>query len=99
PIPDPGWGSGWLRHGEICNMMKTIVLGAALAIGIATAASATVMPAPVGKADSLITRVAEGCGPGMWRGPGGRCDPRWNGRAGPPGYPLGPNRRRCHPNM
>jgi hypothetical protein len=78
-------------------MMKTIVLGAALAVGIATAAGATVMPAPVGNADSLITKVAEGCGPGMWRGPGGHCHPMFNGRACPPGYHRGPERRSAEP--
>jgi hypothetical protein len=84
--------------GESCNMMKTIVLSAALAVGIATAAGATIVPTPAGKADDLVTRVKEGCGPGMWRGPGGRCHPMFDGRACPPGYHLGPNRRRCHPN-
>jgi hypothetical protein len=79
-------------------MTKTILLSAALALGLATAAGATVLPAPIGKTDSLITNVAEGCGPGMWRGPGGRCHPMFDGRACPPGYHLGPDRRRCHPN-
>jgi hypothetical protein len=80
-------------------MMKTIFFGAALAFGLATAAGATVMPAPLGKADSFVSKVAEGCGPGMWRGPGGKCHPMYNGRACPPGYHLGPEGKRCHPNM
>jgi hypothetical protein len=42
--------------------------------------------------------VAERCGAGWWRGPGGRCHPMFNGRACPPGYHLGPERRRCWPN-
>jgi hypothetical protein len=79
-------------------MMKTIVLGAALVFGLATATSATVVPAPIGKADSLIAKVAERCGPGMWRGPGGRCHPMFDGRACPPGYHLGPDRKRCWPD-
>ena len=54
--------------------------------------------APVGKTDTLVTKVAEGCGPGFWRGPNGRCHPMYNGRACPPGYHLGPERKRCWPN-
>jgi hypothetical protein len=49
-------------------------------------------------ADGLVITVAEGCGAGWWRGPGGRCHPMFNGRACPPGYHLGPERRRCWPN-
>jgi hypothetical protein len=62
------------------------------------AANAGITPAPVGKTDSLVTKVAEGCGPGFWRGPNGRCHPMYNGRACPPGYHLGPERKRCWPN-
>jgi hypothetical protein len=79
-------------------MMKTVLLGAALAFGLATAAGATVIPAPLGTGASAVVQVAEGCGPGMWRGPGGRCHPMYNGRACPPGYHLGPEKKRCHPN-
>ena len=79
-------------------MMKTIVLSAALAVGLATAAGATVMPAPISKTDTAITNVAEGCGPGRWRGPGGRCHPFAVGRACPPGFHLGPYGKRCWPN-
>jgi hypothetical protein len=80
-------------------MVRSIILGATFIIGLATVASAGIVVAPVGKTDSLITRVAEGCGPGWWRGPGGRCHPMFNGRACPPGYHLGPERRRCWPNV
>jgi hypothetical protein len=80
-------------------MVRSIVLGATFIIGLATVANAGIVVAPVGKTDSLITRVAEGCGPGWWRGPGGRCHPMFNGRACPPGYHLGPERRRCWPNV
>jgi hypothetical protein len=45
-----------------------------------------------------VIPVAEGCGRGFWRGPGGMCHPMFNGRACPPGYHLGPERRRCWPN-
>jgi hypothetical protein len=79
-------------------MMKTIILSGALAFGLATAAGATVMPAPVGNADGFIIKAAEGCGPGFWRGPRGHCHPMFDGRACPPGYHLGPERKRCWPN-
>lgn len=79
----------------ICLSMKeehrtrTIFLGTALAFGLATVASAAVTPAPVGNANSSVIKVAEGCGPGMWRGPTVRH---------PPGYHLGPERKKCWPN-
>jgi hypothetical protein len=80
------------------RMTKTLLLGAALAFGLATAANAGITPAPVGKTDSLMTKVAESCGAGFWRGPNGRCHPMYNGGACPPGYHLGPERKRCWPN-
>ena len=79
-------------------MIKSIVLSAALALGFATAASAGVTPAPITNPDSVIVKVAEGCGPGWWRGPGGRCHPMAMNRACPPGYHLGPHGQRCWPN-
>jgi hypothetical protein len=54
-------------------MTRTLLLGAALAFGLATAASAGIAPAPVGKTESLVSKVAEGCGRGFWRGPNGRA--------------------------
>jgi len=79
-------------------MMTKFILGSALALAFATAAGAANIPVQRSGGDSLIVTVAEGCGPGWWRGPGGRCHPMFNGRACPPGYHLGPERRRCHPN-
>lgn len=79
-------------------MLRTIILSGALALGFATAASAGIVATPIGKTDSLVVKVAEGCGPGFWRGPGGRCHPMAMGRACPRGYHLGPERRRCWPN-
>jgi hypothetical protein len=78
-------------------MIRTIVLSAALALGVATAAGAGVIPAPVGAA-SPVVKIAEGCGPGFWRGPAGRCHPMAMGRACPPGYHLGPEGKKCWPN-
>ena len=80
------------------RMTRTLLLGAALAFGLATAANAGVAPAPVGKTESLVSKVAEGCGRGFWRGPNGSCHPMFDGRACPPGYHLGPERKRCWPN-
>ena len=79
-------------------MVRTFLVGTALAIGLTSYASAAVKPAPVGVANSAIVKVTEGCGRGWWRGPGGRCHPMFDGRACPPGYHLGPERHRCWPN-
>lgn len=79
-------------------MLKSLLLSAALAAGLATAASAGVTPVVIGKSDAAIIKVAEGCGPGWWRGPEGRCHPMAMGRACPPGYHLGREGRRCWPN-
>lgn len=79
-------------------MIKTIILSGAMAVGLATAASAGIAYTPIQKSDGLIVKVAEGCGPGFWRGPGGRCHPFAVNRACPPGYHLGPERKRCWPN-
>jgi hypothetical protein len=81
---------------EEYRMMRTVFLGVALAFGLATAAGAAVTPAQVGNATSLV--IKEGCGPGFWRGPGGKCHPMFDGRACPPGYHLGPEGKKCWPN-
>jgi len=78
-------------------MVRTIVLSATLAFGLATAASAVIAP-PVVHTDGLIIKVAEGCGAGRWRGPDGRCHPMAKGRKCPVGYHLGAEGRRCYPN-
>jgi hypothetical protein len=77
---------------------KAICASVALIFGLATTADATVMPAPIATADSAVIKVAEGCGPGWWRGPGGRCHPFAVGRRCPPGYHIGPEGRRCWPD-
>jgi hypothetical protein len=78
-------------------MTIKIVLAGLLAVGVATSASAAMPVAPFAS-DSGIVRVAEGCGPGFWRGPHGACHPMYNGRACPRGYHLGPDGHRCWPN-
>jgi len=79
-------------------MIRTIALGVALAFGAATASSAAITPVAVGQGSSLTIKVAEGCGPGWWRGPGGVCHPFATGRLCPPGYHIGAEGRRCWPN-
>jgi len=79
-------------------MVRTFILGGLLACGLATAASAGVFPVQRSSADTLVIPVAEGCGPGWWRGPGGRCHPMYNGRACPRGYHLRPEGHRCWSN-
>ena len=81
-------------------MLRTIFFGAAAALAIATAVSAAVIPSPVGKTDSLVTRVADGCGPGNWRDQSGHCNfpgpPRAVRGHCPAGYYLGRSNR-CLP--
>ena len=79
-------------------MVKAIILSGALAFGLVSAASAGIAYTPIAKPDPAVVKVAEGCGPGMWRGPAGRCHPMAVGRACPPGYHLGPEGRKCWPN-
>jgi hypothetical protein len=79
-------------------MIRTIAIGAALALSLATTSYAAMAPVPVGPASDLTIKVAEGCGPGFWRGPGGRCHPFAQGRLCPPGYHIGAEGHRCWPN-
>jgi hypothetical protein len=78
-------------------MISKIVLGAIFAVGLAASAQAAIIAPPLGKA-LAVTLVAEGCGPGFWRGPGGMCRPFAAHRACPRGYHLGSEGRRCWPN-
>lgn len=82
-------------------MLKhTGVLAFAFTAGLVVASAAA--PAAVLSGLSMpngpIVKVAEGCGPGFWRGPGGRCHPFAQARRCPPGYHIGPEGRRCWPN-
>ena len=83
-------------------MTLKIIFGAILAIGLAASANAAVSVAPVG-GDLGIIRVAEGCGPGFWRGPNGVCHHGGAYGAGyvrpcPPGMHLGAEGHRCWAN-
>jgi len=83
---------------RLMTRTKAVALGAALAFSLATAAGAAILPVPVNPSADLTIRIAEGCGPGFWRGPGGRCHPLAQGRLCPPGFHIGPEGRRCWPN-
>jgi hypothetical protein len=79
-------------------MRKQItVICAALGFISATAAYAMDIPAPVVKAGDVI-KIAEGCGEGFWRGPGGKCHPFAKGRECPKGYHIGPEGKKCWPD-
>jgi hypothetical protein len=73
-----------MRGPMILKQIKGVGLGAILAAGltlVAASADAAILPAPVGN-DAGIVKIAQGCGPGRWRGPGGWCRG--------PGYGPGP---------
>ena len=78
-------------------MIVRTILGGLLALGISASANAAMSVPPVEKGPAA-TLVAEGCGPGWWRGPGGRCHPMAMHRACPRGYHLGREGQRCWPN-
>lgn len=65
----------------------------AIGLGLLTV-SAQAMPVyPVDKpVSNEITRVAQGCGPGMHRGPAGMCRPLYTC---PPGWHTGPYGKKC----
>jgi len=78
--------------------LKTAMFAVALGLAGTSVTNAMVIPAPVGDGDGVIVKVAEGCGPGWWRGPGGHCHPFAVGRACPRGYHIGRYGHRCWPN-
>jgi hypothetical protein len=74
--------------------MRWLAISAfAAGLGLLTA-SATAMPLyPVDKpVSNEIIRVAQGCGPGMHRGPAGMCRPLYTC---PPGWHTGPYGKKC----
>jgi hypothetical protein len=80
-------------------MTRTLLLATTLALGFAGAAIAGMPVQQPSKSDSLMTRIAEGCGRDEWRDEHGRCHPMFNGKACPRGYHLGPERKRCLPDI
>ncbi len=75
--------------------MKTglIGLGFAMALGVAgLSGPAQAMPAAAGASAAEITLIAQGCGPGMHRGPRGGCLPNFGPRGYGPPRAYGPPR-------
>ena len=73
-----------------------IGLGFAMALGLAGlsgAAQAMPVPADAGASAAAITLIAQGCGPGMHRGPYGGCMPNYGPRRYGPPRAYGPPRR------
>lgn len=78
--------------------MKLLVASAfAIGLGLLAAPASQAMPAfaQAASASGDITLVAQGCGPGMHRGPRGACRPMYNC---PPGWHPGPYGRKCFRN-
>jgi hypothetical protein len=85
-------------------MKLRLIVGFALAAGLAAPAEAA-MPAPsLPSLDASVEQVWGGCGPYGHRGPYGGCrrGGQWGGyrlgRPCPRGFHLGPGGRRCWPN-
>jgi hypothetical protein len=73
-------------------MLKSVALGAMLMLGVATVSNAAILPVPTDVSGEGVLKVAQGCGPGGWRGPYGHC--HWGGGPGPyygaaPGWGYG----------
>lgn len=61
--------------------LAKIFAAAAVVVSLTgAAAAAPVGPSATGGADSLVTNVAQGCGPGWARGPYGGCRPIYGRR-------------------
>lgn len=78
--------------------MKTLFAAALFAVSVAGVGAVSAMPAAPSSAGSDVIRVAQGCGPGFYRGPAGFCRPMRGGY----GRPVvrrcrywGPGRRVC----
>jgi hypothetical protein len=77
-----------------------ILAASALAVGLGLFSMSTsqamplapMVPAATEASSGEIILVAQGCGPGMHRGPRGACRPLFNC---PPGWHTGPYGRRC----
>jgi hypothetical protein len=76
--------------------MKLLVASAfAIALGLTSAQAMPAYPADRPTSNEII-QVAQGCGPGMHRGPRGACRPLYNC---PRGWHSGPFGRRCFRNF
>ena len=74
-------------------MQKAIALVFASTLGLSSIAAGAMPIGTIGGADNAaITKVAQDCGPGMHRGPGGVCRPLYTC---PPGWHTGPHGKVC----
>jgi hypothetical protein len=79
-------------------MLMKLLAASAFAVGLGLmTVSAQAMPVyqTDKPASNEIIRVAQGCGPGFHRGPGGACRPLYNC---PPGWHTGPYGKKCFRN-
>jgi hypothetical protein len=77
-------------------MRKIIAVAFAASLGLCTvSAGAVPIAMPNEASDAMIIKVAQGCGPGMHRGPAGYCRPIYTC---PPGWHTGPYGLHCFRN-
>ena len=77
-------------------MRSFAYLAVAATLSLASvAASAMPLDPGLGKDQTLVTQVRDGCGPGGFRGPYGGCRPRFSC---PPGWHPGPYGWHCFRN-
>jgi hypothetical protein len=62
-----------LRKVAACACVASLVAGFAVSSQALTLRSAALPSATIGDHSDTVVRVAEGCGPGGWRGPWGHC--------------------------
>jgi hypothetical protein len=76
------------------SLVAIVVIAGAGLIGAVSSQAMPVVPLHQDQASTVIP-VAQGCGPGMHRGPYGHCRPLYSC---PPGWHSGPFGRRCFRN-
>jgi hypothetical protein len=78
-------------------MKKLIAVAFLAGTGLFGVSASQAMPIPAldQTQAGMITKVADGCGPGFHRGPYGHCRPLFSC---PPGWHTGPFGRRCFRN-
>ena len=77
-------------------MRKLLAIAFGTSLGLCTVSAGAVPMATLnGTSDAMITHVAQGCGPGMHRGPYGHCRPIFSC---PYGWHPGPYGRHCFRN-
>jgi hypothetical protein len=60
----------------MCKMFASVAMGGVFAVVFALSAQALpVSPSKPSVVEGIVTLGAQGCGPGMYRGPMGRCRP------------------------